>query len=145
MKEKIANLWINHLCSNHYNQGFYYLISYQMSLGKQDDCYHCALGVLCDIAVQEGVIEPATLLEDLSDNTEYVMGYLDEFEDKGYSYSTFRHARLPTKVVEWAGMRSDTGKYPGWFTSRSIMNDNDTKGMSFQQIAKVIENKWKKL
>jgi hypothetical protein len=75
----------------------------------------CCLGVLCDISKQGKWKE-----EQYLNNDEY----------------------LPNKVREWAGMNSCSGYIPTMRDCLSLMNDH---GMSFEQIADIIEKHWEKL
>ena len=72
----------------------------------------CCLGVLCDLAVEDGVIQ------------DY------------YKYS----GSLPRKVMRWAGLSDDMGEYKSKTSRRSLAGDNDTYNRSFAQIADIIES-----
>lgn len=84
----------------------------------------CCLGVLCDIAVEHGVIAPPQLYQE-GDILEY--GY-----DTGV---------LPSRVMEWAGLETPTGHYfeDGRLSSLSGQNDN---GVPFPEIAAIIGRKF---
>jgi hypothetical protein len=85
----------------------------------------CCLGVLCEIAVADGVIAPA----------EYVR------EEDVYRYGTRRNT-LPEEVRLWAGMHTEfgnlTGGYAGVDHDNSLAGRNDN-GDSFAEIADIIE------
>lgn len=73
----------------------------------------CCLGVLCDLAVKAGVITDFELL----------------------------HGSLPTKVRQWAGLRTLDGHYTNKCGSLTCLaNDNDKSKKSFRQIADIIES-----
>lgn len=50
MKKEIADKWIAALESGEYKQG--------QNVLRSDDGFYCCLGVLCELAVKEGVIKP---------------------------------------------------------------------------------------
>lgn len=79
MKAEIAEKWINALESGEYKQ----------TKGKlQDQNGYCCLGVLCDLAIQEGVIPSP-----ISEQDFYAYG-----ENKSIHY-------LPLEVKKWAEMK----------------------------------------
>lgn len=106
MKPEIAEKWIKALRSGDYNQG------------KQKLKYNnffCCLGVLCEIAVKEGVIKPSIN---------------DEYEGS----SLF----LPFEVYStWANMKNNYGEINS--IRSSLFKLNDAENMSFEQIADIIE------
>ena len=84
---------------------------------KQRDSGHCCLGVLCDISPIMGI---------------------------NYNLSL-----TPAKVVEWSGMKTSTGELPKSYKTKHIrfhhlwqLNDF---GLSFKQIANIIEHNYKAL
>lgn len=99
--------------------------------GEYQDSY-CALGVLCDIAVQEGVqvnvINPTTT---------------------GYKIFDGTSTTLPESIREWAGLNGytdpsvmvvhDPKRPEDSAQKRSITALNDVDNMSFQDMAKFIE------
>lgn len=112
MNSDIKARWIAALRSGEYRQGTRKL--------HQGDLF-CCLGVLCDIAVKDGVIDPPTRVFDMDDIFEY-------------EHST---DVLPDKVVEWAWLPSGNPTPPGdERMSLAMMNDT---GSSFTEIADFIE------
>ena len=77
MKPEIKQRWVAALRSGHYKQG--------PSALRRDDRF-CCLGVLCDLAVQDGVANWFTIAS--GDYT----SCLDEFE------------RPPRPVLDWSGL-----------------------------------------
>jgi hypothetical protein len=71
----------------------------------------CCLGVLCDLAVKEGII------------------------------LSFRNGEqwLPEKVARWAGINTFAQYGPPSIRQRSLVEDNDKSKCSFAQIADIIE------
>lgn len=99
--------------------------------GRKKDT-HCCLGVLSDLAVKAGVIDPPTL----SYNNAY-----------NYAGTT---CILPSQVREWIGMSSSKGSFTDTDNCyRTLVDLNDgscgRKGLSFKKIADVIESKPKGL
>lgn len=76
----------------------------------------CCLGVLCDIS--------------------------DVHQWEGSSYGG-KSASLSKEVLEYTGMKEGLGWYDYDYPSLSQLND--VKGMSFHEIADVIERDWEKL
>lgn len=126
MKVEIAEQWANLLRSGKYAQGKNYL-------GK--DNTYCCLGVLCELAVEQGI---ATKEVD-----EYGFTRYSDLTGDDLSISS-----LPVAVQEWADM--ETGD--GLFTDRAIdghyslvsMNDS-MNGKTFSEIADVIMDNVEKL
>lgn len=116
MNPEIAQKWADALRSGEYNQG-------HDVLRGPDDTF-CCLGVLCEIAVQDGVIPQPTFCE-----------------SKYYLYDRSK-SFLPNSVVTWAGLDdfSPLSNHTGddgdekW----SFVGLNDGLGMSFEEIADVV-------
>lgn len=109
MKQEIAEIWIEALESERFKQGTGQL--------RHDDDTYCCLGVLCQLAVENGVIEEPEL----------------NSEGDHYLYAR-SNAFLPPEVMDWSGMKSDNGDL-GY---RSLVALNDGDGFNFSQIAKTI-------
>jgi hypothetical protein len=128
MRKEIADKLVTALRSGEYSQ----------TTGRLRDANgFCCLGVLCDIAVKEGVVP--TWTEDLDP---------DGVQRYGIMYPTALHtATLPPVVKEWAGMQSDNGSYnrdeEGYYTE-ALSSDNDG-GASFGKIANFIEERYMEL
>ncbi|MDG4783270.1 hypothetical protein O7614_26780 [Micromonospora sp. WMMD961] len=91
------------------------------TLRRGDD--FCCLGVLCDIAVKDGVIEEPTAGE--VSNTYWYEGH---------------SAALPLAVVEWSGIvENDPTPETGARGNPSLAELNDDYGLTFPQIADVID------
>lgn len=109
MNKRIKNKWIKELRSGEWEQG-------QARLMDDQD-RACCLGVLCDIAVREGVIDPWA--QDSLGNWFVANG------EKNY---------LPDAVQVWAGFWQRGVLANGMDLAR--LNDN---GNSFNEIADLIE------
>ena len=85
---------------------------------------HCCLGVLCKLAIKDGVKLKV------------------ETRQTGTMAFDGEEQNLPHLVVKWAGMSSDRGIYSSEWDSLELLND---RGASFKTIAKLIEKKWEAL
>lgn len=141
MKRKIRDDLIARLRSGAYLQGNMRL----RSLEGGDERF-CCLGVLCEMAVEAGVIESGK-------------EYEDEFINRrAYMYDGRWSATLPDKVIAWAGVVSEyderinlpggdladqegTGRFEIASTRRysSLAEMNDS-GVPFEQIADYLES-----
>lgn len=122
MNEEIRAEWIKRLRSGQYKQG-------KLRLRTSVDTMHergmtkpnyCCLGVLCEIAVEQGIIT---------------------YDGHVYNSSgSSNNSLLPSVVVNWAGLRSES---PFVVTpeneSIALVSLNDN-GRSFDEIADYIEN-----
>lgn len=130
MKPEIAQKWVEALRSGNYTQ---------TTKTLRDDKGYCCLGVLCDLASQEGIgtwQAPDSPPTSASRIYRYVAGYA-KYESNS--------SLIPPRVAKWAEMsEKNTGKNgsKGSFLSdgnwTSLANLND-RGSSFEDIAKVIE------
>lgn len=100
-KREVQDLWIEALSSGKYIQG-------KGVLGNHHNGF-CCLGVLCQLAVDHGVIE---------------------------YFGPMKH-HPPKEVMDWAGLKTNSGDY----IECNLIDDNDSKQLSFRQIADVIETK----
>jgi len=128
MKPEIAKIWTEALRSGKYEQ--------TRSVLKSVDNKFCCLGVLCELAVEKGIIAPSKITEP---NSYYV------YEDDSYGV-------LPTEVQEWAGMINSNGWYADKKASNgevigslALYKHNDVDKMNFDQIADIIEANVEKL
>ena len=129
MNKEIAAKWTAALRSGEFNQG-------TGALRDMDDRY-CCLGVLCELAVREGVIQDLGMMSSTDNH------YYGTREDDDYS-----SAVLPRIVRNWAELRTDLGyvgndpenksddmEWSSWLTS---INDH---GATFLKIADIIDVK----
>lgn len=112
MNQEIKNKWVAALRSGDYRQG-------KNALRKGE--YHCCLGVLCEIAVAEGVVQ-----QGIDHHGDSLYG-----PDEEYSF-------LPREVIKWSGfeVRNPYVEYEGDTHSLAGLND---KGKTFSEIADIIE------
>lgn len=121
MDPDIKARWVAALRSGEYKQGRHRLKRRR----EHQKSEYCCLGVLCEIAVQDGVIKPPEKIED------------EGFPGSAYKYEGDKFSLGP-RVQEWAGIESNPAvKDPnGHWSSLADMNDD---GASFEEIADVIE------
>lgn len=121
MNPEVKAKWIEALRSGRYKQG-------KNMLRSGDKL--CCLGVLCEIAVQDGVIAPPSLY--------------DPTEGR-YAYGPYAATEaLPESVWRWAGLQEGV---PSWPYDRhredygrvGMPSDDNDNGMSFTDIADKIE------
>ena len=110
MKQDIKERWVAALRSGGYKQG--------MGALNDGQGNFCCLGVLCDLAIKEGIQMEVTL--DAS-------GVTDVLHYDGYS------GTLPPAVQHWANLPNRPSVREG---SLAALNDS---GMSFAEIADLIE------
>lgn len=131
MKQEIADLWTEALRSGDYEQATGRLL--KTDSGSGDTIGHCCLGVLCEIAIKQGVkvekSEPRRYVDEVDGETFTSFGGVT-FDD--------RDDLLPESVKQWAGMKSADGTLPheGYEDTLAELND---AGKSFLSIARIIE------
>lgn len=109
MLNDVAKEWVKALRSGEYTQGKTYLRS-------ADDKF-CCIGVLCDLAVEAGIIPAPT-------------------EKSEYAYIFGGLCTPPKEVKNWAGLAS----YDAAYGNESLTRDNDVRGKTFTEIADIIES-----
>ena len=121
MKEDIKARWLEALRGGQYIQG-------QNNLRNADDTY-CCLGVLCEIAKADGVVElnPVPLNYDGKERMEFYYRNPEDTEDTDA-------LGLPEVVQKWAGLDSSNPTVG----SERLANLND-KGVPFLELAERIE------
>jgi hypothetical protein len=142
VKKDIKDEWVRRLRSGDYEQGQGYL--------RFGDKY-CCLGVLCDMAVEAGVIEETH-------------GPSEKFSLFVSDGGDFQTQMLPISVAKWAGLMGTPAvtikengdirvhadlpydiprEVPenGWIPqgAQDLMEANDFEGCSFEEIATMIE------
>lgn len=118
MKARVAKLWMKALRSDEYAQG-------QEVLARRnnvtDNVEYCCLGVLCELAIQDGV--------KVIKNTENP----DEFQYDG------AYTSPPPSVLEWAGIDPEPSFVAGDSFIDKCISWNDTSGYSFKKIASFVD------
>ncbi len=116
MDPEIRAQWVAALRSGNYRQG-------KGTLRRDSDGTFCCLGVLCELAVAAGVTDR---------------------QPSGYGRGGWWSASaLPISVQEWAGLANPDPRVfdplSGRVRSLASLNDRDTEGRTFDQIAVLIE------
>jgi hypothetical protein len=103
VKDEVKAKWVAALRSGKYDQTKGYLRRTKPSKMSGDAPGFCCLGVLCDIAVKEGVIpEP-----EFDGGSVAIYGVRDEDTYRGSS-----EVSLPDAVVQWAGLDEGDPQLP---------------------------------
>lgn len=143
MNPDVKAKWLQKLRSGEYDQGRFFLRRKGRSEAEADR--YCCLGVLCEVAVEEGVIPPA------------VSGH--SWGDYRYMYDDGSEQALPDAVADWAGLDDGLGtlvpgvarlesacpcascRIGGIPEAHTLAELNDDLGYTFDQIADVIEER----
>ena len=123
MNPEIKAEWVRRLKSGDYKQTIEGYLKIEKVPGQFE---YCCLGVLCEIAQDNGIL--------YQKDTPGVAG------NGIYSVFSFNEgvAYLPEAVRNWAGLHSTEGTYTLKLEHRSLIGDNDG-GTSFTEIADIIE------
>ena len=116
MKKSIAKKWVKALRSGAYQQGTHQLVD-------ENDNF-CCLGVLCNLAVDEGIGEW------VRSSGGWVFKTESDVDDQV----------LPLEVRLWAGMSSTAGRIKDDYLT--VLNDT---GKGFKELASIIEKNVEKL
>lgn len=121
MDKVIAQRWVTALRSGEYRQ---------TDGALQNDSGFCCLGVLCDLAVKDGVIP-----EPHRDDTD-AFSYGNE--------SDLRDSLLPPDSIrQWSGLDPERTYFiPELGSAETLYGLNDDQGFTFPQIADVIEREY---
>ena len=114
MNNKVKKMWVAALRSGKYQQ-----TTEKLCHGNQNGTKYCCLGLLSQLAVNNGVCSRRAAFEGNSVLTEPVMEWAGIHED--------------TAEVMWEGDEENCGG------QESLAALNDTYGLSFKEIAKVID------
>lgn len=135
--------WVKALRSGKFKQGTGTLKQYNSKGVAQ----HCCLGVLCELyndSMKKS--KKKTLPEKIYDN--------DSDFSHGYSRFGGKKEDLPKEVKDWAGMKSNLGKFTTeetWFGDYKVGNveeclaDLNDIGKKFKTIADIIEKNYEQL
>jgi hypothetical protein len=111
MNSQVKMKWVKALRSGKYKQGF-------GTMRDHNDNF-CVLGVLCNIHAQEH--------PEIAKKETYKRSYLGS------------SGALPKQVQKWAGFQSDSPKIGTGLYSKTLIHLNDSRRMSFKELAAVIE------
>lgn len=136
LNPEIKTKWLEALRSGEYEQGKGYL-HYE----DQGEQHYCCLGVLCEIAVEQGVISPGPSTPGGDDP-------LDSDHDAILAYGTAATTMPPDAVTAWAlDLEPDSyvSRMVTWSVEmpeghrRGLPELNDDDDLSFTEIADLIE------
>lgn len=128
MNQQIAEKWVAELRSGKYKQTKHVL--------KKNGGF-CCLGVLCEIAIKEGVIpKPVLKADDTATEKRWFYGPGDG--DAG---------ALPNEVRTWAGMTAANGRIKDFHgvtlaslnDEGTVVDGNEISSLNFDEIADVIQ------
>lgn len=129
MNKNIKKRWVAALRSGDYPQGTGYL----QTVDKHGSRF-CCLGVLCDLAEQDGVIKQAEPLANVNGEEAHVT-----YPDPSPTAINGRTASvLPRVVKEWSGLDSTHPLVDGGGRFYDLIDLND-EGTPFEEIADIIE------
>lgn len=95
---------------------------------------YCCLGVLCELAVQDGVVKRS------DDGSAYTFPSPNEWGEERTQHEA---AVLPPPVQAWAGIDNEPGSLRTMINEfASLIELNDDAGYTFAQIADVIEQQF---
>ena len=125
MNKEVKELWLKALRSGEYKQGRNYLEYTDPLYGKK----YCCLGVLCDLAVKNGVICKTD------------QGRNEIYYETNAGIDNFTNNVLPTKVQNWAEIYSTDGDFNSKeFVDKTMLTElNDSGKYGFNAIANIIE------
>jgi hypothetical protein len=126
MNPRIKALWVNELRNGGHEQGVEALCRLKFDKANPE---YCCLGILCEIAVREGVIKPAIPI------------YRGGSDETLFDYADEPTNLLPAVVQRWAGLSSEDPEVDAGNigrTEESLAGLNDS-GASFAEIAQIIE------
>lgn len=119
MKEEVKNKWTAALRSGKYKQG--------KGLLNNGAGRLCCLGVLCEVAIEEGLDIQRIVMDDAIHVS--AAAYMDE---EGIPVMTV----LPNSVMEWADLNAPD---PFVTSEATIAHLNDEEELSFAEIADIID------
>lgn len=126
MDENLKKEWTNRLRSGKYRQGASYLEFSDID----DKISHCCLGVLCDLAVERGIIIREIHEGGNSENSISFFG-----DDRGMISDV-----LPSTVVEWAGLDGNNPSVQAPYDS--VFGDCERWGCEEDDVSSLV---WKEL
>lgn len=129
MNEQIKQQWVAELRSGKYKQG----IARLHKVTDEGDKF-CCLGVLCEIAVRDGVIPPPVLTQ-----LRTGLGKIERFYRYGTEEDYAGGGYLPPEVCKWAGLSSPNPRVTidGHPEYLSTLNDFEA---TLEEIADLIED-----
>ena len=144
MNPTIKQKWVEALRSGKYEQGQWKLTridDYTDIMGEGKEKF-CVLGVLCDIALREGVNIELNYERDYDPNAEWTefRVYSSEWDEVSNEYQALESANLPEEVLQWADLPEGNPVvvYHGEITTLSKLND--LLDLPFSTLATLIDD-----
>jgi len=113
MKRKVAEELEKRLRSGDYKQGRGFL---HILPGAAEGDEYCCLGVLCEMAVEEGVVKKSTT------RGEHSTAYYGSSDTDEAAVTGWYNRVLPVAVVEWAGIKTQVDLDESW---PALLDDNE--------------------
>lgn len=136
MNPEVRRLWLDALRSGDYRQGTGLLRRVDAASG---DAYHCCLGVLCELAVEAGVVRRTeTRVDDVDGGVDADADTVVD-GDRVTSYAAGTYKFPPPEVLHWAGLRGANPVVEVEEEPRTLVNLNDVQEAPFTAIADAIE------
>ncbi|WP_033401418.1 hypothetical protein [Actinokineospora enzanensis] len=120
MDARIAAHWADALDSGVFTQG-----TGRLKYSHDGTVFHCAWGVLCELAVQDRVIPPAV--------------YIDAWECFEFDHSS---VQPPKSVLDWAAVDYDEFGVPEGPVLSELVDLNDRDRRTFAELASVIRDRF---
>lgn len=128
MKQEIKASWLEALRSGRFEQ-----TDGALSKVRDGRLKHCCLGVLCELAVEAGVVDRDAQARDVVEG-----GYVG-YVPKGYGAHYGETSVLPAAVTGWAELDETNPGVSGPDGRTSLAGLNDDHSYTFAAIADVIE------
>lgn len=131
MNEDVRWLWIDALRSGKYAQRRFYMSTFD---GREGFWRHCPLGILCELAVQEGIVDYEDQKISFSDKRKN-----DYLLIRAYGAEK-AEILLPREVLEWAELKTADSPYLSYENSfNTVSSLNDSGEHTFEDIAEMLE------
>lgn len=124
MDKEIKEQWLTALKSGNYKKGKTWLCSVEKKPNNQSEIRYCCLGVLCDLAVKNGI--RVDLKWDPGLDSEILL-----YDGKA--------TKLPSSVMYWARLKENNPYFKNsefWQDNLALLNDTTE---SFDKVIKAIE------
>ena len=143
MKKEIAKKWVAALRSGEYKQT-------RETLACDARTKHCCLGVLCELAIKDGVEMDVA-------ECEYDLNTLHDVPEAAtYTLFAGEAGGLPESVASWANVATSNGQIARKLIDANLINANlfgckdeyvslatlNDRGVEFGDIADIIEKHW---
>jgi hypothetical protein len=144
MNPTIKQKWVDALRSGKYEQGQWKLTridDYTDIMGEGKEKF-CVLGVLCDIALREGVNIGLGYERDYDANAEWTeyRVYESQWDEEYNGYQTLESGNLPEEVLQWAGLPEGNPVVVYDEAIATLSQLNDVLDLPFSTLATLIDD-----